>query len=376
MNAFTIRIGLCLACSACLFQAAARADVSYQETTKINGGSMMGMLKMAIAFSAQARQVGEPTTSTVMIHGNQMVRTDPHNTEVIDLDQHTITTIDNAKRTYSTVTFEQMKEAMTKAAAKAKESPKLSGGDPANQLKFNAHITRSGATRELDGKTAKEALLTVTMLANANDGSNAQAGMAATSEMWMIDSAPGLEEMRAFSKRMASELGFEIGSSPAGGMLAAYPGASQALADLKKESAGMSGLPVLQITRVGMSADGQPLPAPSVLPLPAPSKPDSNKPGEVTKEIATNTGTQTASDQIARLGSFGRALGGSSMGALMKHKPAPAAPPSSSADVSAATAGILMESQTEMSNFSTAPVNPSSFQVPSGYKQVQSPMTH
>ncbi len=32
------------------------ADVSYQETTQYTGGSMMGMLKMASAFSPQANR--------------------------------------------------------------------------------------------------------------------------------------------------------------------------------------------------------------------------------------------------------------------------------------------------------------------------------
>ncbi|MEO6924522.1 MAG: hypothetical protein ABI142_11910, partial [Bryocella sp.] len=251
---------------------------------------------------------------------NRMVRTNPHTTEIIDLDQRNITFIDNAKRTYSVVTFEQMQKAMADAAAKSKQGSHRPAAGQASQMTFNAHVSRSGATREIDGHRAKEALLTVTMLANADDESNAKAGMAATSEMWMIDSAPGLAEMRSFNVRMAKEMRIDMDHSPASSLLATQPGAAQALADLKKESAGMSGLPVLQTTRVGVSVDGQPLPAPSVAPLPQ-SKSSGNQSGEVTREIATNTGTETASNQISRLGSFGRALGGSSMGAFMKHKP-------------------------------------------------------
>ncbi len=359
--------------SALALQPVAKADVSYQETTQVNGGSILGMLKMASVFSSQAKQVTVPAKNDVMIHGNRMVRSGLHTTEIIDLDQRTITNIDNDKHTYSTITFDQMREAIAKAMANAKKAPQQSGGDPANQLKFTAHITHSGATRELDGETAKEALLTVTMMSNANDGSNAQGAMAATPEMWMIDSVPGMAEMRDFSARLSSELGTEMGNNQAG-MLAAYPGAGQALAQLKRESAGMSGIPVLQVTRVGVSTDGQPLPAPSVLPLPAQATSQGNKTGDVTRDIATNTGEQTASDQISRLGSFGRALGGSSMGALMKHKPGSAAPASGDNSANAATAGILMESQTQMSNFSTSPVNTETFQVPAGYRQVQSPL--
>ena len=103
-----------------LLQPLAFADVSYQETTQVTGGSMMGMLKMAGAFSSQAKQAHAPITSTVMIHGSRMVRSNPHTTEIIDLDHQTITLIDHDKRTYSMVTFQEMQKAMADAAAKAK----------------------------------------------------------------------------------------------------------------------------------------------------------------------------------------------------------------------------------------------------------------
>ena len=49
-----------------LLQPFAFADVSYQETTHVTGGSMTGMMKMAGAFSSQAKQALAPTTETVI----------------------------------------------------------------------------------------------------------------------------------------------------------------------------------------------------------------------------------------------------------------------------------------------------------------------
>jgi hypothetical protein len=93
------------------------------------------------------------------------------------------------------------------------------------------------------------------------------------------------------------------------------------------------------------------------------------------KEVATNTATQEAGSQLSRLGTFGRALGGSSMGALMHHAPAASAP-APAANVDPATAGVMMESETATSGFSVAPVDTSSFQIPAGYKLVTSPLEH
>ena len=144
---------------------------------------------------------------------------------------------------------------------------------------------------------------------------------------------------------------------------------------LKKEAAKMSGLPVLQVTRVGVTADGQPLPPPSVAALPA-SQNHGSTTGAVGQEVATGTATQEAGSQISRLGTFGRALSSSSMGALMHHAPSPGSTPSQAPAAASATDGVLLESQTQTSGFSQAPVDANIFQIPPGYKAVASPMDH
>jgi hypothetical protein len=353
-----------------LMHSFAFADVSYQETTQITGGSLTGMLKMAGAFSSQAKQMEAPVTSTVMIHESRMVRSNPHTTEIIDLDAQTITFIDHDKRTYSMVTFQQMQQQMAKAASQAKGA-KTDG----SQMSFNAHISSNGATRQIDGQNAKESLLSVTMVANSSDNST-KAGMAATSEMWLISDAPGLAELRRFNERLAKELAVDMEASAMSSLLAAQPGGAQALDELKKESAKMSGLPVLQVTRVGVTPDGQALAAPSAAPLPQ-SQNHGSTAGAVTQEVATGTATQTAGSQISRLGTFGRALGGSSMGALMHHAPSTTpAPSQAGSGTDAATAGVLLETQTQLAGFSTGAVDPGAFQIPAGYKAVASPMDH
>ena len=103
--------------------------------------------------------------------------------------------------------------------------------------------------------------------------------------------------------------------------------------------------------------------------------------GQMANDVATNTATQTASNQMGKLGSFGSTLGGNVLGAFRKKKaadtPPPAPPPAAAAaaDPSAAGAqgGPLMVMTTQMTNFSHDPIPPSVFQVPAGYKLVQTP---
>jgi hypothetical protein len=242
-------------------------------------------------------------------------------------------------------------------------------------MSFDAHITSNGGVKSIDGLQAKEALLTITMLASANDGTGAKAGMAATSEMWLVPEMPGMDELRAFNVRLGQELAVDMAASPVSGLLAAQPGGTEAMAELKKESTKLQGFPVLQVTRVGISPDGKPLPAPSVAPV-ASTQGSGSGSGAVAREVATDTGTQTANNEVGKLGTFGRALGSSSLGAFMRHKPshadsAPAAAPSSG---SPDAAGVLLESQTSIDHFSQTAVDATNLGVPAGYKQVTSPM--
>ena len=95
------------------------ADYTYQETTQLTGGSMLRMIKMAGAFSSQAKKAGDPVVSTVYLKGNRMAKVSPDGVEIIDLDKETVTHIDTLKHTYTVITFEQMREQMRKAAEEA-----------------------------------------------------------------------------------------------------------------------------------------------------------------------------------------------------------------------------------------------------------------
>src|SRR5437879_9997611 len=97
------------------------ADFSYEQSTKITGGMMAGVMKFAGAFSKQAR---EPLQSTVAIKGNRMFNGNKDHAQVIDLDSETITEINFQKKTYSVMTFAEMKQAMEQAMQRAKDAPK------------------------------------------------------------------------------------------------------------------------------------------------------------------------------------------------------------------------------------------------------------
>jgi hypothetical protein len=367
-------------CAVLLWSAAERpllADASYKETTQITGGSLVGMMKMAGAFSSQARKANQPITSEVYVSGNRMARVRPESTEIIDLDAQTITHIDPVKHQYSTTTFEQMRQqieqAQRDAEAKAKEAKPDAQKQSADQtqqnvdMSFDVHVRQTGATKQVSGLNTEESIMTVAM--NATDKSTQQTGtLAITNDMWLATSTPVYDEVRAFNEKFARAMGQVFsGSQGMQGMqaLMAQPGASKGMAEMAKETSKLKGVPILQVMRMGSTSNGQPLPAASEAPLPASTSPAMPTAGDVAQQTATSA--------------VASALGGFSMGGFgHKKKPANTAP-AQSADASNKSApadpssSVLIESSTTLSDFSSAPVDGSRFQVPAGYQQMTAP---
>src|SRR5947207_4318846 len=105
-------------CTVLCLPACLLADFSYEQSTKMTGGSMMGMMKLAGAFSKQAR---EPIQATVSVKGNRMVHGYKDRATVIDLDSETITEINFQKKQYSVMTFAEMTQAMERAMQQSKD---------------------------------------------------------------------------------------------------------------------------------------------------------------------------------------------------------------------------------------------------------------
>jgi hypothetical protein len=342
-----LAVPILLAClPACLL-----ADFSYEESTKITGGMMAGMMKFAGAFSKQAR---EPVQSSVAVKGNRMLHGNKDRASVIDLDNETITEINYQKKTYSVMTFAEMKQAMEQAMQRMKDAPKQPQQQASQEQKpdvktdFKLDVKKTGQSREISGLQAHEVILT--MQAEGTDQQSGNKGaMVIVSDMWLAPKIPGYDEIAKFHRRMAEKMAW----SPESGMnpMMARPEMARAMENMRKEGSKMDGIPVLTVMKVTGSAEGQP--------------------------SSGSSDSQTSSQQSKPQPKpdLGTLLGGKFGGFGRKKKQddsqsSSAPPPSDSASAS----GTLMETTTEMSGFSSAAIDPSRFAPPAGFKKVESEM--
>jgi hypothetical protein len=363
----------------------AYADFQYQETTKITGGSLLSMMRMMGRFSGQAKQSLDPITQSVYLKGNRMAHIGKDSSEIIDVDKETFTRIDHTKREYSVMTFEQMKKAMEEAAKRLQqqmEQQKASQPTPEAaraDISFNAKVRDGGQSKQISGLDTKLMILTMEM--EAKDKQSGQTGaMAFTSDMWMTPDIPGYDEVREFQRKMAVKMGMMAGPgmSNMAGMM--QPSMMKGMGDLVKEGSKLKGMPVLTVTRVGATADGQPLPSAAEAPLPPSKDPEMPNMGQLAGEAAASTATHEAQSQLGSAGALGRIAGGALGGGLggfgrkKKQEQPQAQQQPSDAKGQQALASVLMEAQTEKQGFSSASVDNSVFNVPAGYKQVESEM--
>lgn len=384
------------------------ADASYQETSQITGGAMVAPLKSMSFLSKSMKDMFAPTTTTTMVHGNQKAVVSKETVEITDLDQETITQIDTVHKTYSVVTFAQMRQAfenmpqqMAQAQDKMKQEQAQQPAQPKTDLKtsFDVTVKNTGVTKEINGLMAQEQLVTLQMHVTDPNAPPTEAvnsmTYVVTTDAWISPDPPEVKELQDFDKRFAQKLmaGVDLSAwktqmtnqNPAmAQMFAGKPGSQEAMAEMAKEMAKLQGTRVMEVTRMGGSGSGPGVAQASAQTTPAAAATPAPSSGSVAGQVATDTAAQTAAGEAGRLGVFGNALGSSALGAFHRKKPAtppPAAAPaataatgnSAAAGTQTASSATLMEMTVQKSNFSQAAVPSSVFQVPAGFQKVESP---
>jgi hypothetical protein len=316
---------------------------------------MQSMMRVAGAFSKAAR---EPMKSTVMVKGNRMATmTGDERVDVIDLNAETFTEIDLKKKTYAVVTFAEMAAAIEKAAAEAR---KREGQSQDAEVTMKADVKPTGATRNIRGVDTKQTIVTLTTEVE-NKKENAKGQMNFVMDMWLAPSISGYDEVKDFFMRFAQKVNWSPYGGLAGAMMA---GQSKGMSELVKEMSKLEGVPVHQVVRIGgMAGAGQPG-----------AETSGAQPQAQEEQAPRSAGDAAAGAALGRLGGRLGGLGG--FGRKKKPEPEQAPPPQQPAQQQAGAApaagGSLMELTSDLTNFSNASLDASKFEVPAGFKKVNS----
>jgi hypothetical protein len=312
------------------------ADFSYEQTTQLTGGALLSMMKFAGAFSKDGRKLTHPMPETVSVKGHRMVSKNPDSATIIDVDQETITTLDYAKRTYSVVTFEQMKQQMAAMQERVRTNAKGQGS-------FDVKLNDTGKTKSINGTDTREVIVTMAM-SGSDEKSGSQGTMNVATDMWIAPSITGYAEARDLHRSMAEKIGWAPGQNA----LLNRPDVAKAMAELYKNGSKLDGMPMTSNINIGANvqsaADGD-------------RAATANPPREQSAASQSSPGEGLANMLGGRFG-LGRNKKKDNNG-------------NADRDGSSSSPGALLEMTTNVTSFSSLEVNEVFFQVPAGFTKVE-----
>lgn len=232
------------------------ADVKTEERTKIElPGLLGGFMK---TFGGKAARDG--IVNKIALKGNRKMTVNDETAELVDLTEEKIYQIDLKKKTYTVLTFEemrkQMEEAMEKAkaeAAKASSSPKPEQTAPAAKepdVTIDFKLAESGQKSTINGYECREVVATITV--RQKDKKPEDGSMVVTSNLWLAPRIAAMKELEEFDLRLAQELYLPVAKEMAASMapaMAAYPGLTEAMGKLETEKVNMDGTAIRTIVK-------------------------------------------------------------------------------------------------------------------------------
>lgn len=317
------------------------ADLQYTEESKITGGAAAGAMKFAGVFSKDARQATQGSTATISIKGNKMRHESSLGVaEIYDLDARRVVSIDMKHKTYSVITFDEMRaqieEAKRKAAEQQAKSQKGKSGQEQIKITPKIKITPGSNTKQLLNYTAKEVKTRVDMELESQDPKN----KGETANTWVNSDAyvapvKGHEELKRFYAKMAKELDWVPGAVFGGNAQISQP-----MVQYRKSITNLSGMPLLSYVSVGMG----PNPGTTGQAAAAQPTPEEKKGNAVSKGL------------------------GGMFGGIGKHK---SKDESEQQPKAGAQGGSLMDMTIQVTSVSSNPVDATLFAIPAGFKQVE-----
>jgi hypothetical protein len=257
---------------ACVGSTVLFADVKSQERTKVQFEGGLG--KVVNLFGGRAAREG--IVNTVAVKGDRMISTNETTGEIVDLREEKVYQLDIKKKTYTVVTFAELRQQLEDAMARARQQteqarreeskqPEAKPDQTAKEYEVDFSVKETGRTRQIAGHDTKESIATVTVREKGKTLEDA-GGMILEAAMWMAPEIKALEELQAFRLRYAQQVYGPVMAEAAPDMtqaMAMYPMMKDAMARFQAEGQKLSGTPLFtemkfQVQAPPQSAGDQP----------------------------------------------------------------------------------------------------------------------
>lgn len=183
------------------------AEGLVQQKTRVQLGGVVGGI--VNVFGGKAAREG--VTSNVAVKGNRMLTGNDRSAELVDLSEEKIYRLDYAKKSYTVVTFDELrkqyedakKEAEKEAAEAKKDNKKKKEEGPEYEVDFD--IKETGRKETINGFATKQVIVTATVREKGKKLEQS-GGAVLTADMWMGPKIPALREIATFQQKYFKQL--------------------------------------------------------------------------------------------------------------------------------------------------------------------------
>jgi hypothetical protein len=363
---------------ALLLASTAAADVTIKETTVSEGlgGFGNGTTHRTTIVAGDASRSEDEATYTgrfKTLAGGGKPRT---TVSITRIDREVVWDLDPQKRTYTVLTFAEMRERMAKGLAAADDAGPEGAPQDAD-MTFTVDVRRTGAKETVNGFAAEQFVVTGVGRPKdaAPEAKDREVRM--VMDLWLTQNAPGAKEMTEFGRRFAAKLGIEAQVARIGATAQRmYGGAMKEMGEKLKD---LDGYPVRSTFTIE-GAGGPPAAPPAGSSAAGPAR-GAGTPAEHERTKAEAEEREQAQDRqdagdIASSAASGGSVAGK-LGGLFGRKLAGAAQKTAGQKVEksagettapGAAGGHLLKVVTEVTSISASPAPAGSFEVPAGYK--------
>ena len=233
------------------------ADVKTKDRSQFKLEGMLG--RMINIFGGKAAKEG--IVGTTAVKGNRKATLNESTGQIVDLSEEKVYDLDMKKKTYTVMTFEEIRRRMREEAERAKqeadkaekegkEQPEPQPEQPAKELDVDFDVKETGQKKQIAGYDTREVVLTATVREKGKtleDGG----GLVMTTNEWLGPVIPEMKELAEFELKYAKQLAGPEAVAAAQQLAAAiamFPLMKDAMARMQKDSAKLQGTPLESTT--------------------------------------------------------------------------------------------------------------------------------
>lgn len=234
----------------------ARADVKTQERTQVKFEGAIG--RMVNMFGGKGARDG--VVSTVALRGDRMMTTTGDTGQIIDLKEEKVYELDLKGKSYTVMTFAEMRKRMQEAMAKAEKDAAAAKPEPApapeteksneprKEYEVDFTVKDGSGARQIAGLDTRESIATI-VVREKGKTLEQSGGLVLETHLWMTPKVPALQELNAFRQRYAEKvygpmLAQAAASPSMTQAMAMYPQMKEAMAKLADEAKKLNGTPL------------------------------------------------------------------------------------------------------------------------------------